>query len=102
MPHAAATRCSCNGRAAVPPAIHEGIRLGPPAGRTDGGYRLSDDRTLARLAFITRAKQLGCTLEKITELVEVWNGDRCGPVQRLAGTVGTAAELRRERADSRR
>ena len=34
------------------------------------------------MAFIARAKQLGCTLEEIADLVEVWNGDRCGPVQR--------------------
>jgi MerR family transcriptional regulator, copper efflux regulator len=62
--------------------FYEGIGLVPPAGRTASGYRLYDDRTLARLAFIARAKQLGCTLEEITELVEMWNGDRCGPVQR--------------------
>ena len=61
---------------------YEGIGLVPPAGRTDAGYRLYDDTTLARLAFIARAKQLGCTLEEIADLVEVWNGDRCGPVQR--------------------
>ena len=61
---------------------YEGIGLVPPAGRTDAGYRLYDDTTLARLVFIARAKQLGCTLEEIVDLVEVWNGDRCGPVQR--------------------
>ena len=61
---------------------YEGIGLVPPAGRTDAGYRLYDDTTLARLVFIARAKQLGCTLEEIADLVEVWNGDRCGPVQR--------------------
>src|SRR4051794_38061699 len=61
---------------------YEGIGLVPPAGRTGAGYRLYDDTTLARLAFIARAKQLGCTLEEITDLVEVWNGDRCAPVQR--------------------
>jgi DNA-binding transcriptional MerR regulator len=62
--------------------FYEGIGLVPPTGRSAGGYRLYDDRTLARLAFIARAKQLGCTLEEITDLVEVWNGDRCDPVQR--------------------
>jgi DNA-binding transcriptional MerR regulator len=67
---------------------YEGIGLVPPAGRTEAGYRMYDDRTLGRLAFIARAKQLGCSLEEIADLVDVWDGDRCGPVQqRLHGLV---------------
>ena len=61
---------------------YEGIGLVEPAGRTDAGYRVYDDDALARLAFIARAKQLGCSLEEITDLVDVWDGERCGPVQR--------------------
>ena len=55
--------------------------LVPPPGRTPAGYRLYDDSTLARLAFISRAKQLGCTLEEITDLAVAWEGERCEPVQ---------------------
>lgn len=40
-----------------------------------------DDHGLARLAFISRAKQLGCTLEEITDLLSIWDGERCGQVQ---------------------
>jgi DNA-binding transcriptional MerR regulator len=69
---------------------YEGIGLVPPAGRSEAGYRLYDDRTLSRLAFIARAKRLGCTLEEITELVAVWDGDRCGPVQRRLHELVTA------------
>jgi len=69
---------------------YEGIGLVPPAGRTPAGYRLYDDRTLARLAFIARAKQLGCSLDEIGDLVEVWDGDRCGPVQRRFHELVTA------------
>jgi MerR family transcriptional regulator, copper efflux regulator len=69
---------------------YEGIGLVPPAGRSDAGYRLYDDRTLSRLAFITRAKRLGCTLEEITDLVDVWDGDRCAPVQRRLHELVTA------------
>ena len=69
---------------------YEGIGLVPPAGRSAGGYRLYDDRTLSRLAFIARAKQLGCSLDEMTELVAVWNGDRCGPVQRRLHELVTA------------
>lgn len=61
---------------------YEGIGLVRPASRSDSGYRLYDDGSLDRLAFIARAKQLGCTLDEITDLVEIWDGKRCGPVQR--------------------
>jgi DNA-binding transcriptional MerR regulator len=61
---------------------YEGIGLVAPTSRTDAGYRVYDDDTLARLAFIDRAKQLGCSLEEITVLVGIWDGERCGPVQR--------------------
>jgi DNA-binding transcriptional MerR regulator len=61
---------------------YEGVGLLVPASRTDAGYRLYDDGTLSQLAFIGRAKQLGCSLEEISTLVSIWNGERCGPVQR--------------------
>lgn len=69
---------------------YEGIGLVVPAARTGAGYRLYDDGTLARLAFIARAKQLGCTLEEIHDLVGLWDGDRCGPVQRRFHELVTA------------
>jgi DNA-binding transcriptional MerR regulator len=61
---------------------YEGIGLVEPSSRTGAGYRLYDDGALARLAFIARAKQLGCTLGEITDLVGIWEGARCGPVQK--------------------
>jgi DNA-binding transcriptional MerR regulator len=61
---------------------YDGIGLVTPTNRTGAGYRVYDDHTLARLAFIARAKQLGCSLEEITDLVDIWGSDRCGPVQR--------------------
>ena len=61
---------------------YERIGLVVAPARTESGYRTYDDRTLARLGFIARAKQLGCTLEEISGLVELWDGDRCDPVQR--------------------
>ncbi len=60
---------------------YEGIGLVAPATRTDAGYRIYDEHTLARLGFIARAKRLGCSLDEITDLVEIWDGQRCGPVQ---------------------
>jgi MerR family transcriptional regulator, copper efflux regulator len=88
--------------------------LVPPVGRTAAGYRLYDDSTLSRLAFIARAKQLGCSLEEITDLVDAWTGERCEPVQvrmrqlvdakiaeaqdQAEGMVALVAQLRSARA----
>lgn len=67
---------------------YEGIGLLPESTRTPAGYRLYDDRTLDRLAFIARAKQLGCTLDEIADLTLAWDGGQCGPVQdRLRAVV---------------
>jgi DNA-binding transcriptional MerR regulator len=82
--------------------------------RTDAGYRLYDDRTVERIRFIARAKQLGLTLDEITELVALWEGDHCAPVagrlgglvedkirethHRIAELVKFAADLQRARA----
>ena len=60
---------------------YEEIGLLPEASRTPAGYRLYDEHTLDRLAFIARAKQLGCSLDEIADLTVAWDGGRCGPVQ---------------------
>lgn len=70
--------------------FYEDIGLVNPAGRTPSGYRLYDDAAVARLAFIARAKQLGCSLEAINDLADVWDGQRCGPVQRRFHDLITA------------
>jgi MerR family copper efflux transcriptional regulator len=60
---------------------YEEIGLLPAPERSNGGYRIYDDRTLDRLAFIARAKQLGCTLDEIADLSVAWDGGQCGPIQ---------------------
>src|SRR5262245_1226528 len=81
---------------------YEEIGLLPEPARTPSGYRTYDDGTLVRLAFIARAKQLGCTLEEIADLTIAWEGGRCGPVQdrlrrvvtdKLAAARGQIVEL---------
>lgn len=69
---------------------YEGIGLVVPSTRSDGGYRIYDEHALSRLAFISRAKQLGCTLEEITDLVGIWDGERCAPVQKRFHDLVTA------------
>lgn len=50
------------------------------AGRGGNGYRQYDDRALDRLRFISRAKDLGCTLEEIATLLTAFDED-CRDVQ---------------------
>lgn len=73
-----------------------------PVDRTPAGYRLYDEGSLARLRFVARAKQLGCSLTEITELAQLWEDEDCGPVQRrlhelvttkIADAQGRSAEL---------
>ena len=69
---------------------YERIGLVAPITRSEGGYRLYDDRTLDRLTFIERAKQLGCSLDDIADLVSIWDRDECGPVQKRFHELVTA------------
>jgi DNA-binding transcriptional MerR regulator len=66
---------------------YEEIGLVTPTSRTPAGYRLYDEATLERLAFIGRAKQLGCSLDEIADLVGAWDGGRCAPVQEHLRTL---------------
>lgn len=81
---------------------YEEIGLVVPQGRTDGGYRIYDETSLARLVFVARAKRLGCSLDEVRDLLAIWEGERCGPVQsrfhelvtaKLADARGKIAEL---------
>ncbi|MBA2282528.1 MAG: MerR family transcriptional regulator [Actinomycetota bacterium] len=76
---------------------YEGIGLVAPAERSGSGYRLYDDASLDRLAFIARAKALGCSLEEITDLVGLWDGERCGPIQRTFHDLVTSKLAQTER-----
>ena len=75
---------------------YESVGLLTPAGRTASGYRVFDEAALTRLAFIARAKQLGCSLEEITDLVRVWDGT-CEPVQRRFHRLVTSKLAETER-----
>lgn len=51
-----------------------------PADREPNGYRTYDDRDVARLRFVARARALGLPTDSLRELVDLWEHDRCGPV----------------------
>lgn len=76
-----AEAASLSGFSAPTLRYYEEIGLLPVAVRSDNGYRLYDDSTLARLQFIARAKGLGCSLEEIAELTKSWETGLCSPVQ---------------------
>ncbi|HWI02750.1 MAG TPA: MerR family transcriptional regulator [Acidimicrobiales bacterium] len=60
---------------------YEELDLLPAPARTPAGYRTYDPPVLDRLAFIGRAKSLGCTLDEVAELMPHWDGRRCAPMQ---------------------
>jgi MerR family copper efflux transcriptional regulator len=60
---------------------YEQLDLLPAPARTPAGYRSYDEAVLDRLAFIGRAKSLGCSLEEVAGLLPEWDGGRCAPVQ---------------------
>lgn len=45
-------------------------RLIAPAGRSEGGYRLFDERTLRELRFVKRGQRLGLSLAEIKPLLK--------------------------------
>jgi DNA-binding transcriptional MerR regulator len=80
---------------------YEQIGVLPAPARSPSGYRLYGPRALERLAFIARAKQLGCTLDEITGLTTAWDGGECGPIQDelrrlVAGKIAAAEDQRAE------
>lgn len=60
---------------------YEKIGVIPPAARSDSGYRRYDEAALVRLAFVQRAKALGVGLDDLADLVHLWDGQECAPVQ---------------------
>ncbi len=49
--------------------------------RLDSGYRAYNDQAIESLRFVSRGKQLGLSLEEITELLTLLDEERCDPVQ---------------------
>jgi DNA-binding transcriptional MerR regulator len=79
---------------------YEKVGVIPPATRNGSGYRLYDERALARLAFVQRAKALGVELDDVADLVRLWDGQECAPVQeRLRSMVHAQRTATRERLE---
>lgn len=68
------------------------------APRTDAGYRVYDQATQDRLAFVLTVKRLGLPLPRIRELLAVWDAQPCRTVQdRLRDLVDEQLEETRRR-----
>lgn len=79
---------------------YEKVGVMPAATRSDSGYRLYDDAAVARVAFVQRAKALGIELDDLAELVRLWDGDECAPVQeRLRAMVHDQRAATRQRME---
>jgi MerR family transcriptional regulator, copper efflux regulator len=49
----------------------------PPSRRTEAGYRVYGQQTLALLAFVAQARRLGFHLDEIKEVVQIKRSGRC-------------------------
>jgi DNA-binding transcriptional MerR regulator len=91
------------GRSGVPATTlryYEKVGVLPQAPRSDSGYRHYGEDAVARIAFVQRAKALGVELDDLADLVRLWDGEECAPVQeRLRALVHTQRTATRTRLE---
>ncbi len=100
MGHRIAQAAELSGVPATTIRYYEDEGLIRPAARASNGYRTYDDRDVARLRFVSRARTLGLPVGDLAELVELWEGQECGPVaDRLRDRVADRLADTRQRID---
>lgn len=72
---------------------YESIDLLPKANRKDSGYREYDSVDVHRLAFVRRARDLGFSIERIRELLQLWHDRNRGNAEVRAIANAHIAEL---------
>ncbi|MBS7326183.1 MAG: Cu(I)-responsive transcriptional regulator [Thiopseudomonas sp.] len=55
---------------------YEQIGLLPPARRSESGYRYYDEAAIRHLQFIRRARDMGFSLERIGQLLGLWQNEQ--------------------------
>jgi MerR family copper efflux transcriptional regulator len=82
--------------------FYERVGVIPPPTRSNSGYRLYGDDAVTRIAFVRRAKALGVELDDLADLVRLWDGAECAPVQkRLRALAHSQRAATRERLGER-
>lgn len=77
---------------------YESIGLLPKAVRKDSGYRDYDAADVHRLAFVRRSRDLGFSIERIRELLQLWDDRRRGNAEIRAIANAHIAELQDQAA----
>ncbi len=72
---------------------YEAIGLLPAAGRRDSGYRDYSESDVHKLQFIRRARDLGCSIERIRVLLRLWSDRNRSNAEVKALALAHVAEL---------
>ena len=75
---------------------YEKIGLIPAPPRRDSGYRDYSDDDLARLRFIANARDLGFSIDEISDLLNLWQDDQRASAEVKAMALAKADELGRK------
>ena len=83
---------------------YESLGLIPEVSRTEAGYRLYGEHEIAMLRFIRQSRSLGFSLQRIEELMSLWqNPDRASPdVKQVAQRQLEELEQRQRELDQMR
>lgn len=76
---------------------YEEIGLVRPALRTYSGYRVYQDKDLATLRFVRRARDLGFQVREIATLLELWRDQKRSSAEVKAVALAHVAELEERR-----
>jgi Cu(I)-responsive transcriptional regulator len=78
---------------------YEDVGLIPPARRTESGYRDYDDRDLATLRFVQRARSLGFSVKDVGALLALWHDNARASAEVKALAADHVNEIDRKLAE---